>query len=128
MSIIKKTPPATPPKPQPPTRPNTNQQTPVKHGTPHANDDFETKNFSVRLIKPAQLKTAIDLTYNELVLKQLMIQVESEMERYHIMRVSLMREAASRDKSGSPQDADAVASQEAENLKIDNSKLTNDIL
>ena len=104
---------------------------PQKTGTatPDTNeDDFETKTFSIRLIKTAKLSNALDLTFNEMVLKQLMIKIEGEMEKYHIMRLSLMREAASRDKAGMPQDPVAVNSEKAAKLEIDNNKITNDLL
>lgn len=102
-----------------------NKQVP---GTPPVDDNFESKTFTARIIKPSALKSALDLTYNEIILRQLMIQVEAEMEKYHIMRLSLMREAATRDKAGLPQDTDALASEEAENLRIENTKITNDLL
>lgn len=112
-----------------PNRPNSKPAPTKEQNTGMVTDaDFENKTFNIRLIKTSALKSALDLTYNEVALKQLLIQVESEMEKYHIMRLSLMREAAARDKAGMPQEIETVEDQQAANIKLNNTKITNDLL
>lgn len=82
-----------------PMKPNsTNTATPLP--APQSQDgDLEVKTYTVRMLKRTAIKTALDLTYNEIALKQLLLQVELEIEDYHLKRLSIMREAMTRDKS-----------------------------
>jgi hypothetical protein len=65
-----------------------------------ANTDFEVRNFSVNLIKNSAIKTLLDLNYNESALKQLLLQIEGQLESYHLMRLSVLRDAAAKKNEG----------------------------
>jgi len=85
-------------------------------------EEFETKNFSVKMIKPGSLKTLLDLTFNESALRHHMLQIEAIIENYHLMRLSILREAA-KNNENTPQDATSLPITEKTKALVDGNGL-----
>lgn len=65
-----------------------------KTSTPNvADDEFILEKYEVKLIKPSNLKTITDLTFNETALKLLLLKIETDLENYTLARISLLRKS-----------------------------------